>query len=275
MSSAAGPRRRAPRASSRRMVLGEARETPLQLAARQAIRTWCRARAARDLDLHVEGQAHVPVEGPALLASRHYHHLYDACALLAAVDRPLSFFVALDWVQGNASRGLMEWACRAARWPIVLRAERLTTETARGGAAAPPASAYSLAELRAYMRAGLQESMALLLEKRLLAVFPEGYPNVDPTYTPKHGDEFLPFRAGFARIVERAATAGCHVPTIPAGLSYERGRRWQVAVRFGPPLWRDEWPSRERFVAAVETSVRRLSATPNEPGGSPQVERTE
>ena len=39
-------------------------------------------------------------------------------------------------------------------------------------------------------------------------VFPEGYPNVDPDYTPKGEGEMLPFRPGFARLAVLAAQAG-------------------------------------------------------------------
>ena len=40
------------------------------------------------------------------------------------------------------------------------------------------------------------------MQGRLLVIFPEGYPNIDPTYTTKiEPDEFLPFKPGFLNIV--------------------------------------------------------------------------
>src|SRR5579875_52933 len=106
------------------------------------LRAGAQAIAVRRLDLHVEGLEHLPHKGPLLIASRHYHHLYDGCILLAVAPRPLHLLVALDWVTTRRDRGLMEWACRTARWPVVLRAERLQA----GG------SAYDAADAGRYLR---------------------------------------------------------------------------------------------------------------------------
>ena len=54
----------------------------------RAMRQGCRRLAARRLELTVQGLEHVPPAGPALIAARHFHHLYDGCALLAAIPRP-------------------------------------------------------------------------------------------------------------------------------------------------------------------------------------------
>ena len=57
----------------------------------------------RALDLHVVGLEHVPSAGPAILVARHYHHLYDAAAILARVPREVHVLVALDWLRDGAS----------------------------------------------------------------------------------------------------------------------------------------------------------------------------
>lgn len=226
------------------------RLTPL---ARLAIRAWSRAIVARRLELEVEGLEHIPPSGPALIACRHFHHLYDGCALLASAPRPLVPLVALDWVRGPCGRRLMEWACAAARWPVVLRADGLI------GAGA---GAYRAEEARRYLRRGVADAIALLHAGHLLAIFPEGYPNIDPGFTPRRpGETSLPFRPGFARIAELAERGGHErVPIVPAGMAYERGARWRVALRFGAPLLRADWLDRATLVRAVEKRVHDLSA---------------
>ncbi len=254
------------------------------------IRSAARLGAARRICLHVEGLDHVPARGPVLIASRHFHHLYDALALLTTVPRQVHFFVALDWVHGRSGRRFMEGLCRAARWPVILRQE----EIARQAREHPQGPAYRLDETSRYLRQGIAEATALLRAGRALVVFPEGYPNIDPRYTPKQGAEFLPFRPGFARMAALAARDGrAPVPVVPAGLSYsvapgEAGRRdvptpggpapgdlsdalwlrgrWQVTLRFGRPL--DAGVARggegagaplAAFVRQVEREVQALS----------------
>ncbi|MDQ3700533.1 MAG: 1-acyl-sn-glycerol-3-phosphate acyltransferase, partial [Chloroflexota bacterium] len=160
------------------------------------LRTAARLGIARRVRLRVEGLDHVPAAGPVLIASRHYHHLYDALALLTVVPRPLHFFVALDWVHGRWGRWVMEGACRAARWPVVLREEELIRQAREH----PGRVAYRPDETSRYLRQGVAEATALLRAGRAVAIFPEAYPNVDPRFTPKQGAAFLPFRPGFARL---------------------------------------------------------------------------
>ncbi len=78
----------------------------------------------------------------------------------------------------------MERACRAVQWPIVLRAATLGE---RGG--------YDRSELARYTRSGVRDAVALLGAGRVVVVFPEGYPNVDPAFARKSGDDaFLAVR---------------------------------------------------------------------------------
>jgi putative membrane protein len=231
--------------------------TTMEQIARQAIRLCCRAAVARRLDLQVEGIEHIPPAGPALIVCRHFHHLYDGCALIALSPRPLALLVALDWVRGRGGRRLMEWACGLAGWPVVLRPDAL----AHQGRTRP--GAYRAEEVQPYVRRGVRDAVALLRAGGLLAVFPEAYPNIDPSYTPKtRDDELLPFRPGFIRIAARAERDGrtC-VPIVPAGLLYRRGPRWSVRLRFTRPLLLSEWPDHAQLLAAVEAQVRRLSSS--------------
>ena len=124
---------------------------------------WSRRQAARllvarALDLHVEGLENVPAAGPAILVARHYHHVYDAAAILASVPREVHILIALDWLGTGIRLRTMRWLAAAARWPGVWRSGpcwRLN-------------------------RDGYRQSLQVLREGRLLLVFPEGYPTIDP-----------------------------------------------------------------------------------------------
>jgi putative membrane protein len=95
----------------------------------------------------------------------------------------------------------------------------------------------------------------------MLVVFPEAYPNIDPTYTLKNGNEaFLPFRPGFARLVEMAEKEGhTQVAIVPAGLSYVQNGCWHITLRFGPALSRIDYVDSMHLVQAIERSVHELS----------------
>jgi 1-acyl-sn-glycerol-3-phosphate acyltransferase len=194
-----------------------------------------RALVSRRLDLHVEGLEHVPRQGPILLAARHYHHLYDACAILASVPREVHVMVAVDWLSGP-SLSIMNALTRAAQWPAVRRG-------------APWATAN---------RAAYRLSLDLLRAGRVVLMFPEGYPVVDPLGSRRRLEtDFLPFDSGFLRLAERV---GERVSIVPVGLWYAPTVRcaW---LRFGPPVAGPAGRAdRSRVLAEVENAVRVLSA---------------
>jgi hypothetical protein len=217
----------------------------------------CKAFVARRLRLHVEGLAYLPERGPLVIAARHYHHLYDGCLLLATVPRPLQVLVGLDWVQDRRLRGLTDLLCHIGRWPAVLRRDHL------GRLERPPRrrSSYPPEEGSHYMRRALRMTSDLMGEGRALLVFPEGYPNIDPFYTPKiNDDDFLPFRNGFAKLVRLAQRRSHHrIAVVPAGLEYRRSSRYEVTLRFGAPHYLERGTDLTSFAAAIERQVRHLS----------------
>lgn len=199
---------------------------------------------ARRLDLHVSGLEHVPPHGPVILAARHYHHLYDAAAVLASLPREVHVVVALDWLGSGPALHAMRGLVAAARWPGVWR---------RG-----PAWRLN--------RAGYAGSLSLLREGRVLLVFPEGYPTIDPAGS-RRTTPFLPFDAGFLSLAERARP---DVAVVPVGLRYapRPGGGWQVWLRYGRPIAADSAPRAERWarLASVESAVRALSTAPSSLG---------
>ena len=209
-----------------------------------AIRTVCQL-AVRRIDLRVEGLEHLPATGPAILAARHFHHFYDGSALIAVVPRPLRILVTLDWLENPIGLRLMRRACQMASWPVVVRSD---SQVRQGGARAA----------RRQLLAATRKCVDLLRAGQVL-VFPEGYPNIDPGFTPKADDgAFLPFESGFLRFAALAEQDGItRVPIVPVGLEYQRRDRWRVTVRFGHPVTRLADVDLRNQVSAIEEQVRR------------------
>ncbi len=228
----------------------------MESMAQRTLRSCARLIVARHLDLRVEGLEHLPRSGALLIACRHVHHLYDGCLLLSAVPRPIHMLVALDWVANRRSRMLMEWACGTARWPVVLRAERLQPAAGERG------RAYRPDEVGGYLRRAVRSAVGLLRAGEGLVVFPEAYPAIDPHGSPRSDeDDFLPFRPGFVRLAEMAQRDGrTRVAIVPAGLAYRRGLRWRATLRLAAPLYVENRADRMRVAQAVEVRVCRLSA---------------
>jgi 1-acyl-sn-glycerol-3-phosphate acyltransferase len=180
-----------------------------------------------------------------MLVARHFHHLLDGAVLVTRIARPIHIVVGLDWAATAAQRRWMERMCRAAEYPIVLRQPTLEHS-----------GSYQRDELMRYTRSALRETTRLLRAGRVVLVFPEGYPNVDPTGPRKRGsDDWLPFEPGFLKMVELAERDGAtKVAVVPVGFTYRPGRRWSIRGRIGPPL-----APEERRIATIESAVRRLS----------------
>jgi putative membrane protein len=143
---------------------------------------------------------------------------------------------------------LLAFACRHARWPTVIRRNS-------------PFPIDQRERARLNLRA-MRESITLLEEGRIVGIFPEGFPNVDRNPTPKKTDhDMLPFEPGFARLAQFAASRGVHAPMIPVGFHYERGARWTMTMRFGPPITFRE-RDKAGMIADAEHAIRALSTPP-------------
>jgi putative membrane protein len=191
------------------------------------------------------------VAGPVVIASRHFHHQWDAIVLLAVLPRCPHFLAALDWVRFRWHRVLLEWACRLLRWPVIVR---------RDGPRMGSSSAYRSSDVPRYMRRAARDAIALLGSGGCLTVFPEAFPNVDSVPTPKQSeDEFFPFRPGIIRLVTWVQKdPHVRVPIVPAGFHYRRGRRWHITVRFGPAIYLDELGEGASPGTVLEAQVRAL-----------------
>lgn len=220
------------------------------------MRLIARGLSARRLNTVVRGIHHVPKTGPALIAARHYHHLFDGLALFYALQRRFHVLVTIDWVQSSISRRFMETITALARWPVLLREDALAENVVHHGR-----TQFSTGDIRRYQRAAIRASIQLLCEGRLLVVFPEGYPNVDPTYTPKRSsDEFLPFKSGITTIVTATERRlGRPLPVIPAGLVYGGDKPTTAHLTFGAPVYRKNYSADRQWLSRLETEVRRLS----------------
>ena len=225
----------------------------------KAMRLIARALAAGRLQTIASGVEHVPKKGPTLLVARHYHHLFDGLALYAAVPRQLHILVTLDWAKNTPVRLFIEWATKVGRWPVVLRADAVKRN--KNDNQRQRRKFISLDDVARYQRRGMRQSVDLLVEGRVLAVFPEGYPNIDPTYTPKaEPDEFLPFKSGFAAIAAAAEKRlSTSIPIIPVGLRYIEGEPWIAHINFGVAIFTENFSSRDLLVKHLERQVRILS----------------
>ncbi|MBD5603728.1 MAG: 1-acyl-sn-glycerol-3-phosphate acyltransferase [Candidatus Eremiobacteraeota bacterium] len=207
----------------------------------------------RHMNLTVTGREHVPARGAALLAARHYHHLFDGAALVMGLPRQPHLFVALDWTSSRRQRRIMELACRLADWPVALRGENLAGEK----------SAFAPSDVRKYVRRSIAAGAKILARGDVLAIFPEGYPTIDPAGTRKTDPgAFLPFAPGLFAIAERAErVTGAPIPIVPVGFRYASANdgRVDVAMRIGAPLPQGGSRARDVRLRDLEARVRSLS----------------
>jgi hypothetical protein len=181
-------------------------------------------------------------------------------ALLLSIPRPIHILVTLDWAKNSHIRRLMKLATMMARWPVVLRDDALRAYSAPGSH--QKTDVFTAADVNRYRRRALCAAVQLLAEGRILVIFPEGYPNIDPHYTPKtQPDEFLPFKSGFTAIA--AATErrlGSRIPIIPTGFQYAKGSRWKARLSIGEAVYSKDFTSRQLLLNYVEQRVTELSA---------------
>ena len=220
----------------------------------------------------VTGLEHIPTDGPVLLVARHYHHLFDGVVLLVSMPRPIHILVTLDWARNSYAQRLMTLATTMARWPVVLRGNALR---ACGNPGRGQRTAFSIVDMKRYQDRALCDSVELLAQDCMLVVFPEGYPNIDPHYTPKTRPEaFLPFKAGFATIAAAAEKRlGARVPIVPSGFRYKKNNRWTARLNIGEAVYLEDFVSRQLLVSYMEQRVAELSGL-SAGGQSWTVDRT-
>jgi putative membrane protein len=227
-----------------------------EIAIEKSMRLVARALAARRLRTFASGLEHIPVKGPAVIVARHYHHLYDGLALAAAVPRLFHIVVALDWVRNRPTSRLMHALTVMARWPVILRADAVAFTQERG------LGLFSSRDVLTYGRRARRLAVDLLGDGRILVIFPEGYPNIDPHYTPKSKpDEWLPFKSGFVNIVAAAEKRSAKsIPIIPAGLRYTAGQPWRADLKFGEAVYRKSFNDAAELILHLEIRIRQFSS---------------
>jgi 1-acyl-sn-glycerol-3-phosphate acyltransferase len=220
----------------------------------KSMRLIARCLAANRLRTVASGLEHIPAEGPALIAARHYHHLYDGLALFAALPRRFHILVTLDWVKSKPTKLFMQSLNRLARWPTLLRAEAVARHADTSN------NLFSARDVIRFQRRALLQSVELLVEGQVLVVFPEGFPNIDPGFTTKTAvDEFLPFKTGFLRIIDAAEKKiGVKVPLIPAGIYYTTNTS-TGHLAFGPAIDRDQFATRKQLLDFLQAEIKKLS----------------
>jgi putative membrane protein len=199
------------------------------------------------------GLENIPAQGPALIVARHYHHLYDGLALFGALPRPFHIVVTIDWVRNRRMKWLMQVVNRIARWPMLIRADAL----ARSGRSS---RLFSPVDVLRYQRSALREAAHLLVKNRIVVIFPEGYPNIDPAYTPKkYPDEFLRFKPGLLSILKIAERNNIKIPIIPTGICYRVGPCSIAYLKFGEPISSDRFSESVELIQVLEQRVKELS----------------
>ena len=214
-----------------------------------ALKAVCGLEVRRRAQVRVEGLHHLPPDGPTLLVARHAHYILDGCVLERTLPRRLHAVLAVDWLPRRPLRDALARASRLIRWPAVIRPQRVAPGTRN--------------EAGERLRAATREAVDLLREGRLLLIFPEGFPIVDPRPTPKRGvADWLPFDPGFARIVRIAQGDGVtRVAVVPVGIDLAPlpGGRWRLVLRLGSGRRLEPGDDPAAFAAEVEAEVRRLS----------------
>ena len=188
--------------------------------------------------LRIEGEEHIPDEGPVVLASNHVTFV-DWMLIAGACRRPARFVMHYSFLKMPVAR----WFFKGARViPIA------------SGKEAP-----------AVLKQSFEDIAAALANGEVVCIFPEGQITRD--------GKFNAFRAGIERIVARNPA-----PVVPIALSglwgsyfsRERGRamkgnplRWlwaRVTLRIGPPI-----PPEDLNAEALKERVEALFEGPEKP----------
>ena len=197
--------------------------------------SWVLSRGIYRFD--VQGDAHIPSDGPALLICNHVSFV-DAMLLMAASPRPITFVMDHNIFK----LPVLGWLFRLAKAiPVAPRSE----------------------DAQAYEHA-MASAVARLAEGELVCIFPEGGITRD--------GQLGTFRGGVLKILERSAQAGLQVPVLPMALTnlwgsffsriehgvamvkpFRRGLWSRVGVNVGAPL-----PAAALQLDSMRTAVQEL-----------------
>lgn len=210
-------------------------------------------------DVTATGVEQVPRSGPVILAVRHYHHLLDGLGLLGQSQRPLHIMIGLDWVGTRRMRQAMEALARGCAWPVTLRTSDDRLESGEPGTGIT--SAYRPDEIQPYQNRAFRQCVELLGEQRVVVIFPEGYPVIDPHTVRKPRQALLaPFKQGFARAAVAAARRhGRPVSVVPVGIRADAANERRLAFGYGRPKPVTAASDVEGLVADVRAEICRLS----------------
>lgn len=202
------------------------------------------------------GLEQLPTSGPVVLAVRHYHHLLDGLGLLAHSDRPLHIMIGLDWVTTAKTRWLMESLARGCAWPVTLRTSDDEADHGR-----PGASAYRPQEIQPYQNRAYRQCVDLLRRERVVVMFPESFPVIDPhTVRAPRLETLAPFKSGFARAAVTAARRyGRPVNVVPVGIRAQASQPRRLAFSYGKPRLVTGATDVDALIAQTQADVCALS----------------
>ncbi|EKQ66765.1 1-acyl-sn-glycerol-3-phosphate acyltransferase [Leptolyngbyaceae cyanobacterium JSC-12] len=168
----------------------------------------------------IQGFEHLPVNGPAIFAPKHYSR-WDPVLLALLSLEPL-------WFMTNANQfgGVQGWfICRLGAFPIDLAHPRISS---------------------------FRSAIALLQAGKKLVLFPEG--------GIVRNQALRPIKTGFARLVlqTESALGGGSIPVVPIAIRYQPSARWRakVIIQILPPLYsKDYEQENEKQTAIVLTQA--------------------
>lgn len=167
--------------------------------------------------------------------------------------------IGLDWVSTRRARWLMESLARGCAWPVTLR----TSKDGQGDDAPSleAASAYRPDEIPPYQQRAFRQCVELLGHERVVVIFPEAYPVIDPHTVRTPRQEILaPFKAGFARAAVAAARRhGRPVCIVPVGIRADAANERRLAFCYGRPRLVTAASDVEGLVGHVRADICQLS----------------
>jgi len=201
----------------------------------------------------VTGLENIPMTGPVVIASRHYHGDVDGGLLINVLPRRTFILANVDWIPNK-------FMLAAAKFTFPKIGEIAMNR--------PDAPTKREDYPNASMSEAVRKVVSALHLNQAVLMFPEGWPNIDSHRTPKKLPEgILPLKPGLVRMIELAQKSiGSPIPIIPVGLIYTGLDTPHVdktiEVNFGKPMYyigASDDAKREIFGEKLRTEIVRLS----------------